>query len=275
MGKFTPSWSNIISSTFGSDSELYGRKPVVPESPDFGAIAGEQIEANLRNLPSLRELAALSTDALSDMLERAIPGYKTLRDTGTKQISSLLRGELPKDVQDAIARRASERGIETGTAGSQFASFGELRTLGLTSLDAITKGLSSAESWIAGAQNRTFDFSKMFIFDPFREGEFRWQRDWLENQVTAAPDPAKRGALETDMAATGMLMGVYGGSGAAGGRSYNPSYGGVGGGARGNESGGGGYSFFGSDYYGSGSGRPMEGGYDFNQDYDALLEGQA
>lgn len=245
-----------IANFIGSDEELYGRRPKVPDSPNFGAIAGEQIQANIKNLPSLRELASLSTDAINAMLEQSLPGYKTLRDTGTNLLTSWARGEVSPEADADIQRRAAEMGIALGTTGSKFNEHRQLKT----TLDYKTglqeRALAAAPSWIAQARNNTFDFSKMFIFDPFREGEFRWQRDWLASQVAAAPDPSKRGALETELAVLGISAGVMGGN-AYGGSGYSPqaSYGqGM--------SGGGGYnsgSFFGTGNNGMGA---SEGGGD-------------
>lgn len=52
-----------------------------------------------------------------------------------ENIETGLRGELPEDVVQQIQRRAAEFGVAAGLPGSQFAGYGGLRQLGLTSLD--------------------------------------------------------------------------------------------------------------------------------------------
>lgn len=234
----------------------------MPKGLDYGSLIAGATKSNINNLPSLVELANLSTDEITAQLERALPGFKNLRDTGTGVIASELRGEIPLDVQRGIERRAAESGISMGTSGSQFSKFDAARNLGLTSLELTQRGLNSAQSWMQQAQGRTFDFSKMFISPEMAidQGKFNWQRDWLANQVAAAPDPGKRGSLMQEAAAFGAVAGFFGGSGLQQPQQQQFGNGGSPGG--GGYGGNGGYnseSFFGTGNNGYGA---AEGGGD-------------
>lgn len=235
--------TGLLGSAYGSKSELYGKRPDVPDQIDYEKALSESVATNKRLLPDLAELAKLSTEEFANVLEKAMPGYKNLRDSGTSQIASMVRGEIPADVENLLERQAAERGISLGYAGSQFGTNQLVRNLGLTSLDLVQRGLDSASRWISQAQNVTFDFSKSFLSkeDAIRKTEFNWNRDWLSAQVKAAPDPAVRGAFDSEMAFLGMVLSVYGGGAGYTGQYRNTGYGtsgggGGGGGADGNQS---------------------------------------
>src|SRR5688572_22554068 len=132
---------------------LLADKPKVPQfkKVDFGKETADALEENQENLPAAaafsEEFNRLSGTQLNAALERMLPGYASLRDKATGNISSMLRGELPEDVENRIERLAAERGISTGTSGSSFDEFGAVRNLGLTSLDISQRGLDSAMRW--------------------------------------------------------------------------------------------------------------------------------
>lgn len=64
----------------------------------------------------------------------AIAPVNDLRAKTFSNLGGALRGELPQDVTDQIARSAAEFGVASGMPGSEFASYQGLRNLGLTSL---------------------------------------------------------------------------------------------------------------------------------------------
>ncbi len=238
----------------GSDKELYGSRPVVPKSPDYAAGLQNTINQDIALLPSLNELGRLSTDELQNLLEHALPGYTGLRDATTGIISDKLAGKIPRDVQQMLERNAAEKGITMGTSGSNFNQYDELRNLGLTSLGVQNEGLQQANQWLNLNRSNVFDFSKMFRTkeDSAKELDFKWSRDWLANQVAAAPDPQKRGAWDTEMGFIGEILSIYGG-GAGYQQTYRPGYGGGGssfGSGGGSGSGGGPQGF--SSYFGGG-----------------------
>lgn len=256
--------TGLLGSAYGSKSELYGKKPNVPGKIDYEESLKEAIATNKELFPDLVEFAKLSTDEMANVLERAMPGYKSMRDSGTAAIASMVKGEIPADVENLIERQAAERGVSLGYGGSQFGTNQLVRNLGLTSLDLVQKGLDSASRWMGQAQSVAFDFSKGFLTkdDAIRKSEFNWNRDWLAAQVEAAPDPAVRGAFDSEMAFLGMVLSVYSGGAGYTGQYKGSNYGGVGGGG-----GGGGYSgFFGGGYNPSGA---SEGGGNVGQSFSS------
>jgi hypothetical protein len=204
----------------------------VPGPIDYGLALERTVQQNISLLPSLEDLATRSTELYSRLMETAYPGITNLRNLGTQQIGSFLRGEIPEDVSRQLRRISAEQSAGAGTSGSPFSKALEARDLGLTSLSLIQGGLGAAERWIAQAKSQTFDFSRMFFGpeDTQRQAEMEWQRQWLEAQVAAAPDPTARGQFDTGMAVIGMVLSAYGG-GAGYQGTYRPSYGNVGGGA--------------------------------------------
>jgi len=203
---------------------------------DSGASAAKAISVDLKSIPGLEDLASrynsFSSDELLKQMNKVLPGYsETLAKEGA-DIGGLLKGEVPQDVQDFIGRKAAELGITTGASGGSFTKFGQLRDLGLTSLDAMTKGFDAASRWIASAAKPAmFDFSSMFItpgqqigLDQWNETQ-RYGREWLKNQLDAIP-PAWQQATDQVLNwaeksaasyATSSLGGMGGGGGKGGG----------------------------------------------------------
>ena len=140
-----------------------------PDLPDFKPINVQReqrkaIEGNIDAFPQIRTLGDQVTSSQVEQLKRGIesllPGFGNITEEASQRLQEGLRGELGDDVENLIARRAAERGIATGTGGSQFADFGELRTLGLTAMDRIQTSLNTALQWINVASSR------VPIFDP-------------------------------------------------------------------------------------------------------------
>lgn len=217
----------------------------------------DTIAGNLQNLPQAEKLASqynqFSTDQLLKALERMMPGYGALRDSVTSNIGSMVRGEIPKDVEQQLQRRAAEKGITLGTAGSNFQSYDALRNLGLTSLDITRQGLGAAASWVQSAPRAPqFDIASM-MFTPQQRLAFEFQQAQanvpirsFNNWVNTLQKPWERflsAGLEelgsfADMGAgyltggAGGIMKMFGGGGGMNGSggtgSVNPSPGGPG-----------------------------------------------
>lgn len=258
---------------------IYGRRPIVPEAPDYMAALRKTISGDISLVPSVTELASKSTALYKRLLDEATGGqYSKSQDLGWQQINAGLRGELPQDVRDQISRFSAEKAAGGGYQGSGAQVNLTARDLGLNSLQLIQQSLGAAERWTQGAQSRTFDFTKMF-FGPqeaIQQADTQWNRDWLNQQVLAAPDPTKRGEFETDMAITQEVLGtfasIYGGKSPSGGKNLvgsGTSGGGGGyGGYQGNMSGGGNFQSYFDEYQGGGGGGDFGGamnqGFDFN-----------
>ena len=203
--------------------DLYGVKPVVPDLAD---VQKKTIAANLAALPKIEEVGAginkFDFDQLQMMLKAAIPHYDEIMGEGGSAIVDMLKGKLPKPVEEQILRKRGAASYASGFGGSQMAFAADAQSLGLASLDLIREGLSSAERWTNAAASRLpalYDVSKMF-FNP----EDQFNRDWLAAKVEAAPDPGKRGRFDSQMALIGEVLSIYGGGAGYTGK-YNANYG--------------------------------------------------
>lgn len=168
------------------------------------AEARKAIEGNLRNLPEAAMLGA-RTQAEQDKillasLERLIPGWSNISKNIAGNIESLSRGELPQDVQNLIGRQAAEMGISTGTSGSDFNKYRQLRNLGLTSLQATDQALNSAARWMQTVSSGApkFDFTRSFISpevqiqNQWQNETNRWNVAWLGAQLDAQPSNSEQ-----------------------------------------------------------------------------------
>jgi hypothetical protein len=178
----------------------FGRKPNIPNLPDIDPtkVQGDTIAGNLRNLPEAQKLAA-GVDAFNlGQLEKALefwsPGSLSKLQ---KTIGSQLSGELdPQDTQ-ALIRNATAVGYGKGF---NFASGGigrnlVLRDLGISGMDQRQRGLQN----LMGVQAQTpqpFNVASMFYTPQqrldfeFNDRQAQFQRNLLNEQVAAAPDPA-------------------------------------------------------------------------------------
>lgn len=77
---------------------------------------------------------------LERLLERSIPGYREAQAQRTGTSMSLMRGELPPDVEEAVFRRSAGRAVGGGFAGSLAGRNLTARDLGRTSLDLMNLG---------------------------------------------------------------------------------------------------------------------------------------
>ena len=83
---------------------------------------------------------AFARQQLQEMLGETIPGYEEGQAQRTQTALSLMRGELPADVQDLVARSTAARAVGGGFGGSQFGRNLTARDLGRTSLDLMSLG---------------------------------------------------------------------------------------------------------------------------------------
>jgi len=219
-------------------SGLLTEKPKVPRFVplDISKIQGETVAENLANLPAIQDLAGkvnkLSQTELDKALEKALPGYKA----GAAGIASMLRGEVPQDVQTQLQRNVAEQGVARGTSGSQFDLANEYGTYGRTSYQIFQEGLGAAQRWLAQTTAPRFDFTSMFISPQQQlavkqnEQEQKWQRDWLAAKIKAIPSGWKAGLinLSNDVDSLGRSIisayagGALGGAGGGGGGGSGP-----------------------------------------------------
>jgi hypothetical protein len=205
------------------------------------------IAANQASLPAAEALVSstnqFSQSQVQKMLEAAIPGYSSMSATASSDIESFLKGEIPSDVTAQIEESTAAAALGGGYGGSGAATNLTARSLGLTSLDIMNRGLTSAQNWMT-TMNSIFapselNVSSMFISpqqmfqDTFQNQEAAWNVQWLKNQIAAMPDPLMEavGQLVGGIADTAVatVAGYIGGQGAASQVAGNQGGGGGGG----------------------------------------------
>lgn len=200
QGKVCEAFNIILENAMQTVGALMQDQPKVPQFRPIN-VDKEQAKAaagNLKNLSDIQGLAGkvnvFNQDELNKMIESAAPGYKEMLAKVRDTSNTFLSGEIPKDVQEQIARSAAYRSLTGGYAGSGMQRNLVARDLGLTSLDLIQKGVDAGTRWAALARSGTanqFDPSSMFITPQQRiqttmfnrTGQF--QRDWMKNQLDA------------------------------------------------------------------------------------------
>jgi hypothetical protein len=125
-------------------AQVAGYTPVDLQQQQKDAIAG-----NLASQSSIEDLLAKSNtfqqgQALT-LANQAMPGYSDLAKSLTSRAQGLADHpyDVPKEVQDNLARIAAEKGISAGTRG-QFNDFSLLRDFGVNELQYGQANLSQA-----------------------------------------------------------------------------------------------------------------------------------
>lgn len=234
---------------------MSGDKPTVPEFVpiDPSKEAAKAIKGNIANFDDIASLAAgvnrLSTDQIKSMLSAIAPEWQSIQGQQANLIKSELSGEVPQDVQDFIQRSAASRSVAGGYGGSGMAGNLTLRDLGLTSLQQTQQGFNHAQQWMAAAQSKVpsqFNAASMFVSPALQtqvaqgNAEFGFRRNWLQNQIDAAPDPLEAAygqsllnmesqIMSLASTAAGMYTGgAFGGGGGGSPFGKNDSLGGPG-----------------------------------------------
>jgi len=255
----------ILSLPWLASAEVLGANKT-PEIPAFRKIDAAQtqldtIEGNLAALPRAGELAAqankLSQDQLDDALRQAIPDIDKIKTRASGNIASLLAGEVPDDVQSQIQNNAAAKALGGGFAGGGMHRNLVARDIGLTSLDLMNRGQSSADRWLRTSRATTMapqmSVTSMFFTPSQRlahetgERDREFSRNLLKSEIDALPTgmasvfqamgTAQLGSGASTGGALGSLIGGGGGGGFAGGggtpnfqasgSSFFPTQGGV------------------------------------------------
>lgn len=203
---------------------VFGSRPSVPA---YEAVSAEQeqlnaIQGNLAALPGASDLASrvntFNQAELDRLYEMALPGYDSIRDSLGANYASLARGEIPQDVQDAIGRSGAARALGGGYGGTGMGRNLIARDLGLTSLDLMGYATNATQRWLSTAAAPRFDVSSMFFSPAQRLGHavnernFKFQRDWLNAQIEAAPDPVTVGLWNTGWSVVNSVLSAYTGT---------------------------------------------------------------
>lgn len=221
---------------------LFDKKPKVPDLPELDLTEAQQqsISGNLSNLPGMKQLASQVNNFLSQQInaaaERIMPGYSKLLGTGTEALQSAVEGNLPEGVANNIRRYAAERGVGSGTVGSQFEDFSAVNLYG-REVDKYTwNALNTAERWLGQARQATpmFNFQNMFITpaQQFAANQYnqqtQYQHQLSKNILDAAPEGwevAVQGLMDWVATTSLNVAGAYagGGMGTGGQAGQSPS----------------------------------------------------
>lgn len=185
--------------------QITGKKPDVPDFVpiDIGKTQQQTIADNALAFESSSDLASdinsFNSEELTKYLRQAIPGYDQLVSGVSSNIGSMVKGEIPQDVQSRIERNAAYRSLAGGFAGSGMARNLEARDLGLTSLQLSQEGNNSAMRWLEAGRRllspQLYDATNMFLTPTQRyemesmERDARFNQEWTKAQIDAAPDP--------------------------------------------------------------------------------------
>jgi hypothetical protein len=197
----------------GGTSAVFGTKPGVAEytPTDLGAEAKKAAASDISNMPEIQAL-----------LEKILPGYGEMVGQGSKNTLSLLRGEIPQDVQDQVRRTSAFRSLTGGFGGSGIAKSLTARDLGLTSLDLMGKGENSAQRWAGLTEGAVSPFSvtaKEQADQTMKNNLYKQATEQFKYNVLAAPDPGAAGLFNTiaTIGGTAASFGVGSALGAIGG----------------------------------------------------------
>ena len=215
--------SNWAVNEAGGGKKVFGTKAQVADytPTDLGAETQKALESNLANYP---DIAAL--------LDKILPGYGDMLKQGGKNTLSLLKGEIPQDVQDSLRRSSAFKALKGGYAGSAMDLAGKAESYGETSLGLSQLGGNAAQNWAAIAQRS----ASPFLISGPQQAEMTFKNN-LGNQATqqfkyniaAAPDPSAAGIFNLQTA-LGAMAASFGLSSAAsglrgGGAGVNPGVG--------------------------------------------------
>lgn len=180
---------------FGKDA-AFGTKPDVPKvtriNPD--TIQQQTVAGNQAILPQAQALAAQVNKGNAAQL-RAVLNQGGQLDLAESVIGSQLRGELPKDVQQALQDSVAAQSLRLGLGGTQFqAGLGGLRGV-LSSLQLQQQGLQNFQSLAQLTTPQLIGPQAMFYTNEQRyriqneQNANLFNRNWLQSQVNAAPSP--------------------------------------------------------------------------------------
>ena len=118
---------------------------LAPQFPDIQEVA-KLVPEGRELVPGLSLLAgdieAVQQERQRGIAEAAMPGVSRMFETAGGQVQQMLQGQVPQDVIDRLQSNVAARALSGGVPGSGFAGSQFARTLGLTSLDMIGRGIS-------------------------------------------------------------------------------------------------------------------------------------
>lgn len=183
--------ANLAIDAAGGSRDVFGSKPEVAEftPTDLGAESKKAVTANMENLPEIQAF-----------LDKLLPGWSDMVAQGSKNTLSLLRGELPKDVQDKVRRTAAFQAFAGGYGGSGMSKALTARDFGLTSLDLMGRGENSAQRWAGLTSGQAAPFlvtGRDQAAQTERNNLYRQAVEQFKFNVAASPDPGAAGMFNT------------------------------------------------------------------------------
>lgn len=226
-------------------NKIFGAKPKVPKLEELSPaqVQKDAVAGNLEVLPEAEKLTSqvnlFSRGEIDKMLAAA--GGASLLPDSAAQIEKMIAGELPLSDAQASHLNSVAKSFGSGTAGSS--SMGNLvaRDLGLKTLDVISKGLSSAESWLrttASLYEPTMMNVQSMFLTPQQQYQMQneqniqqFQRNWMKSQIDASPDPVLAAINAEIMQLATSFVGSLGPGGGGGGsvsaRQFQQDYSGL------------------------------------------------
>lgn len=216
-------------------NKIFGDKVKVPKFNEIDP--DKEIDETFRSIQQrlpegqrvAKSIAEADAETALAVLEQFAPGSQAAIQQQMQNIQAGLRGELPEDVQRFIIDRSVAQARQGGFGGSQAATFGELRDLGLTSLQRIDTAMGqSAQAFqtIRGLMPQRQSVGSMFLSPQERinlaqsERNARFQRDMKAAEIAAQPDPVAAGVAPMIAKVAGVGLGGVLGAKTSFGRSF-------------------------------------------------------
>jgi hypothetical protein len=203
--------------------DIFGSKVKVPKFKEIDPDA--EIDKAFRSIQQrmpegkrvARSIAEADAETALAVLEQIAPGTRENIKLQTENIQAGLRGELPEDVQRFIIDRSVAQARQGGYGGSQAATFGELRNLGLTSLQRADVAMNQSAQMLASMRSlmpQQQSVANMFLTPGQRidfvrsERDAKLRRDMAAAQAKAAPDPVVKGLASVGAKVAGSAIGA-------------------------------------------------------------------
>lgn len=188
-------WS--ISDAGGRDAVFGTRPGTASYTPtDATTEARRAAEGNLANVDSIKAL-----------LEKIMPGWNANQEQAQKTTASMLRGEIPKDVQDQVRRSSAFKALSGGYGGSGMSKALTSRDFGLTSMDMMERGSNAAQRWSGMAQGSVAPWmvtGQQQTENTFRNNLYSQITEQMRLNTKAAPDPGAAGQFNLQNALGSM-----------------------------------------------------------------------
>lgn len=194
------------------ESLIWEQKPDVPSLPRID-LAQQQLDTTKGNLAALPGLETIGRGV--DDFQRAeraktlatIPGLQDLETLTLGNLGDWMRGQIPHDVQNAIATSGAGRALAGGYGGSGMGTNLVARDLGLTSLGLQQSAVPMAQNFIGqefGMRNvPQYDPTTQFI-NPLNAAQFydrqnqeQFNRNWLAERIAAQPEPWQQSIMNS------------------------------------------------------------------------------